>query len=280
MSLKRILLNNRQYNTLFKNNINNEINIRKILTKSGNSKIFYNSTKNPKVLLKVRNLEKTNNVSLKTELKAFSKIRNYCPNIVHKINSFVIDMDLNTYENNNNGSVVLGKKINGQKIVTLSILALEYVDGYSLDDIELNIEQFKDVIIQLFCVFYSMRVFGVEISDTNLNNIIFKQGKTTLNYEYLFREKIIVNNKIVVIDLDHVKFGNPMVNNYNLLSFIFSKDNFFFKFFNKFFNRYDRLRIFIQNLRNYLFDDIYQNLVNKKIRLNPLDIINIIRNFR
>lgn len=68
MSIKNILLSNRQYNTLFQNNINNNLNIQKLWKKSNQSKIFYNERKNANIILKVRNLNDVDFYSISSEL--------------------------------------------------------------------------------------------------------------------------------------------------------------------------------------------------------------------
>jgi hypothetical protein len=131
MSIKNILISNKQYKTLFQQDINNELNIHKIWKISNESKIFYNETKNPTILLKVRNLNNVDFYSISSELRAFGILNNLCPNIVKLKKSFVCDQNSNSYETSNQGIVSLCKKFNNKKCIPLSIIALEYVKGES-----------------------------------------------------------------------------------------------------------------------------------------------------
>lgn len=277
MSIKNILISNKQYNTLFQKDINNNLNIQKLWKKSNQSKIFYNASKNPKLILKVRNLNDVDFYSISSELKAFSFIQNSCPNIVKIIKSFVCDQNSNAYEINNNGIIPLCKKFNNKKCIPISIIALEYVKGVSLNDVIINIKEFKDIIIQLYCVFYNLTAYQMEITDTNLDNIIYENNEEILNYSLLFGKKdgyIKTYHKITIIDLDHIKFNiNVMLNPLSINSYIFNKDNYFYKFFNKFINYKHNINNYISRLRNFLFDDLN---INQK---NPIDIIKIIREF-
>jgi hypothetical protein len=277
MSIKNILISNKQYNTLFQKDINNNLNIQKLWKRSNQSKIFYNASKNPNIILKVRNLNDVDFYSISSELKAFSFIKNSCPNIVKIIKSFVCDQNSNAYETNKNGIISLCKKVNNKKCIPLSIIALQYVKGISLNDIIINIEEFKDIIIQLYCVFYNLTAYQMEITDTNLDNIIYENNEEILDYNLLFGRKngyIKTYHKITIIDLDHIKFNiNVILNPLYINSYIFNKDNYFYKFFNKFIDNKYTIKNYILRLKNFLFDDL--NL-NKK---NPADIIQIIRNY-
>lgn len=117
----------------------------------------------------------------------------------------------------------------------------------------------------------------MEITDTNLDNIIYENIEEILNYSLLFGENhgyIKTYHKITIIDLDHIKFNiNVMLNPLSINSYIFNKDNYFYKFFNKFINNKYAIKDYIIRLKNFLFDDL--NL-NKK---NPIHIIEIIRNY-
>ena len=278
MSIKNILINNHQYKTLFQENINNDLNIQLLWKKSNESKIFYNASKNPTILLKVRNLNHVDFYSISSELKAFAFINNLCPNIVKYKKSFICDQNSNSYEMNTNSIIKLCRKNLNKKTIPLSILALEYVNGVSLNSINLNIEEFKDVIIQLYCVFFNLTAFQMEITDTNLDNIIYNNINESLDYRYLFGEKgiITIKHKIIVIDMDHVRFGiNIKPNIKSIETYIFNKDNYFFKFFNKLFDRNKDIKIFISKLRNHLFDDFNSNIIKK----HPLEIIKLIHDF-
>jgi len=279
MSVKNILISNPQYNTLFKTNINNELNIQKLWKKSHESKIFYNASKNPTIVLKVRNLNNVDFYSISSELKAFGALGNRCPNVVKMIKSFICDQNSNSYETNKNGIISLCRKFSNKKCIPLSILALEYIKGSSLNDIALSIEEFKDFIIQLFCVFYHLAAFKMEIFDTNLDNIIYVNEEENLDYTYLFGKNGIINvkHKIYIIDLDHVRFNirtvpNPKV----LLKYIFDKDNFFYKFFSKFMNptKNRNIKDFVLRLKNKLFDR-NTNIINE----DPINVIREIRNY-
>jgi hypothetical protein len=124
MSIKNILISQSQYKTLFQTDINNNLNIQKLWKKSNQSKIFYNETKNPSIILKVRNLKNVDFYSISSELRAFCIINNLCPNIVKIKKSFICDQNSNTYETNGNGIIPLCKKFNNNKCIPLSILAL------------------------------------------------------------------------------------------------------------------------------------------------------------
>ena len=276
MSIKNILISNHKYKTLFQQNINNDLNIQLLWKKSNESKIFYNATKNPSVLLKVRNLNHVDFYSISSELRAFAFINNLCPNIVKYKKSFICDQNSNAYQMNVNSIIPLCRKKLNKKSIPLSILALEYIDGISLNLVNLDIEQFKDVIIQIYCVFLNLTALRMEITDTNLDNIIYKNSNELLDYRYLFGEKgiIEVNHKIIVIDMDHVRFEiNIQSNIKSIQTYIFNKDNYFFKFFNKLFDRNKDIKNFIYKLRNYLFDDFNSNIIKK----NPLEIIKLIK---
>ena len=275
MSIKNILISNRQYKTLFQNDINNNLNIQKLWKTSNQSKIFYNATKNPNIILKVRNLNNVDFYNIYSELKAFSIINNSCPNIVKIIKSFVCDQNSNAFEINSTGIISLCKKINNKKSIPLSILALEYVNGNSLNNVIINIDEFKDIIIQLYCVFFYLAMFKMEIIDTNLDNIIYQNNEEILDYKCIFGNKgdIHINHKICIIDLDHLRFNiniNPVTTDINL--YIFNKDNFFYNFFNKLINTKINISYFIKKIKNYLFDGNIN--INK---MKPLDIIEKIR---
>jgi hypothetical protein len=49
----------------------------------------------------------------------------------------------------------------------------------------------------------------MEITDTNLDNIIYENKEELLDYSYIFGKegKILTRHKITVIDMDHVRFG-------------------------------------------------------------------------
>jgi len=254
MSIKNILITQSQYKTLFQTDINNNLNIQKLWKKSNQSKIFYNENKNRSIILKVRNLNNVDFYSISSELRAFSLINNLCPNIVKIKKSFICDQNSNSYETNQNGIIPLCRKFNNKKSIPLSILALEYVSGVSLNDVELTIEEFKDIIIQLYCVFYNLTAFRMEITDTNLDNIIYENKEELLNYIYIFGTDgmILTKHKIIVIDLDHVRFGISVeLNIQSIQSYIFDKDNYFYKFFNKFIDNKRRIKSYITMLRNY-----------------------------
>lgn len=279
MSIKNILINNQQYKTLFQNNINNNLNIQKLWKKSNESKIFYNATKNPTILLKVRNLNNVDFYSISSELKAFAFIDNLCPNIVKVIKSFICDQNLNSYETTNQTIIPLCRKNNDKKCISLSILALKFVKGESLNGKKINFEEFKDILVQLYCVFFFLTALKMEISDTNLDNIIYENKEELLDYTILFGEKgkILTFHKITIIDLDHIKFNINIPSKYKAIQeYIFNKDNYFIKFINKFINNNINIKNNIIILKNYLFDNINSNITNK----NPIDIIMIIKEFK
>ena len=118
----------------------------------------------------------------------------------------------------------------------------------------------------------------MEITDTNLDNIIYENKEELLDYTYIFGTdgRILTKHKIIVIDLDHVRFGISVeLNIQSIQSYIFDKDNYFYKFFNKFIDNKRRIKSYITRLRNYLFDDININRMKK----HPLYIIQLIRDF-
>lgn len=278
MDIKNILIRESQYKTLFNTDINNNLNIQKLWKKSNQSKIFYNESKNPSILLKVRNLNNVDFYSISSELRAFGFINNLCPNIVKIKKSFICDQNSNSYETNENGIIPLCRKFNNKKCIPLSILALEYVRGVSLNDVELTIEEFKDIIIQLYCVFYNLTAFKMEITDTNLDNIIYENNEELLDYRYIFgtNGQILTEHKITVIDLDHIRFEISIeLNVESIQTYIFNKDNYFFKFFNKFIDNNRTIQNYIIRLRNYLFDGFNINIITKK----PLYIIKLIKEY-
>ena len=113
----------------------------------------------------------------------------------------------------------------------------------------------------------------MEIIDTNLDNIIYNENQELLDYRYLFGNSgiIIVKYKIVVIDMDHVRFGITIDPNIkSIQTYIFNKDNHFFKFFNKLIDKNKNIKNFIIKLRNYLFDYSNSNIIEK----NPLKEFN------
>jgi len=302
MNKKNYIISSKQFNTIFQNSINNNLNIRKIWKKSGNTKLLYNNNKNPEILLKVRNINETDFFNLISELKAFSLINNKNPNIVNVVKSFICDQNNNYYELNKNklipfiSPVPLCYKFINQNNIPISILALKYINGISLNNINLtmyNINTFKlilrDFFIQLYCVFFHLSKLNMEIIDTNLDNFLYVYKSDDLDYTFLFGSNgiIHVDFKFCVIDLDHVK--QNITNNNNGLKlntdirinkYIFDTRHFFYKFFLKFINqnKYRDIENYILQLRNLLFETSYNNNFNIK-KSSPLQIIELIRNF-
>lgn len=117
----------------------------------------------------------------------------------------------------------------------------------------------------------------MEITDTNLDNIIYENNEELLDYSYLFKKDGFIKtyHKIMIIDLDHIKFNIKVpINQLSINSYIFNKDNYFYKFFNKFIDNKYTIKDYILRLRNILFDDL--NLNTKK---NSLNIIKFIREY-
>ena len=229
--------------------------------------------------VKVRNLRTTNFYSISSELKAFAFINNLCPNIVKYKRSFICDQNSNSYNLENIEIVSLCKTFSNKKSFPLSILVLEFVKGISLNSIDLDKDEFKDVIIQLYCIFLNLTALGMEITDTNLQNIIYQNTKELLDYRFLLGKNGIIgtHHKIVLIDLDHIRFDIKIKLNFkSIQTFIFNKDNYFFYFFNKFIDYNKNIKKFIIKLRNFLFDDLNANIIKK----HPLELIKLISEFK
>jgi len=322
------IISNRQYQTLFinNNNINNNNEIKKILKikkiwkKSNNQKIYYNENEEPFILLKVRSINRNNFYDIRSELFAFGLINNTNPNIVKVMKSLICNQNNELYELNKNketpfySTYSLCTIFSDKQNIPLSILALEYINGISIRNIDINTifikyfnrnininkdinissnilkKLFKDIFIQLYCIFFHLLTLNIENKDINLDNFLYIGYGGDLDYRFLFGYDgmIRVEYKICMIDLDHVKQGikNTNTNQYintrttqKKNTYIFGKKSYLYKILYNLKRElvYSQIESFITNTINFFFKSDFNR--NSNVILTPLEIINEIQNY-